>query len=1101
MSTNLDNKKVRDHLKKFDLKTLFIKELGWDHGGVDTEVTVDGRNFAVKAVAHKRGMVAYQYVAGSNEAFPDHPTRQKIEKAIAKTVREHLIVYAPPDKAALYWQWVKREPGRPDRSRLHIYHRGQSGEALIQRLEHLVISLDEEADTTLVDVVGRARAAFDVEKVTKRFYDRFKKEHDAFLGFIEGIQNLADREWYASLMLNRMMFIYFIQKRGFLDGDRDYLRNRLERMRQEQGKGNFLRFYRLFLLRLFHEGLGKPEADRAPELADLLGQVPYLNGGLFDVHDLERDNADIQIPDEAFENIFAFFDAYQWHLDDRPLRNDSEINPDVLGYIFEKYINQKQMGAYYTKEDITGYISRNTVIPFLFDQAKKECPIAFKPGGGVWHLLSDDPDRYFFDSVRHGITYDIHQNQNLAEKRDLLPDIAAGLDDVSKRGGWNKPAPADYALPTESWREHVARRQRYEEVRAKLAAGEVASINDLITYNLDIEKFAQDVIAGSEGPELIRAFWKAINKVSILDPTCGSGAFLFAALNILEPIYIACLESMRGFLDDLERSKRDHHPETMSDFRNVLERVADHASERYFILKSIIVGNLYGVDIMEEAVEICKLRLFLKLVAQLESYDQIEPLPDIDFNIRAGNTLVGFASLKEVKRALGADMLKKLALPDIEVRAEIADRAFCKFREMQIDHDMDAGTLADAKLDLRERLDGLRAELDRYLADEHGVKIDDEEDYERWRDSHQPFHWFVEFHGIMHDGGFDVIIGNPPYLETREVSYSTKFFTTTDSGAIHAMCIERSLALCKIDGCVSMIVPMALVSTQRMTALQNMLERDRDCWYSNFAWRPGKLFDTVNRALTIFVAVKPKDNNSTFSTAYLKWNSDSRSHLIPGLRYAGCPRNRRVFWAPKLGHRLEISILEKCKSVRTTMANFTGQSRDAVFYRTTGGLYWKVFTDFAPAFYVNGVAGSSSRETHFKLTDAQFVKPAVAVLSSDVFWWWYTITSNLRDLNPSDWKSFPVPDSVMNDPKICELGSQYIVDLQTNSTMLVRNQRSTGRTETQSFKVQKSKSIIDRIDKVLAMHYGFDDEETDFLVNYDIKFRVGLDEAGPKNDG
>ena len=120
MSTNLDNKKVRDHLEKFDLKTLFIEELGWDHGGVDTEVTVAGRNFAVKAVAHKRGMVAYQYVAESNEAFPDHPTRQKIEKAIAKTVREHLIVYAPPDKAALYWQWVKREPGRPDRSRLHI---------------------------------------------------------------------------------------------------------------------------------------------------------------------------------------------------------------------------------------------------------------------------------------------------------------------------------------------------------------------------------------------------------------------------------------------------------------------------------------------------------------------------------------------------------------------------------------------------------------------------------------------------------------------------------------------------------------------------------------------------------------------------------------------------------------------------------------------------------------------------------------------------------------------------------------------------------------------------------------------------------------------
>ena len=85
--------------------------------------------------------------------------------------------------------------------------------------------------------------------------------------------------------------------------------------------------------------------------------MPYLNGGLFDVHELERANPEIEIPDEAFERLFDFFDAYQWHLDDRPLRADNEVNPDVLGYIFEKYVNQKQMGAYYTKEDITDYIT------------------------------------------------------------------------------------------------------------------------------------------------------------------------------------------------------------------------------------------------------------------------------------------------------------------------------------------------------------------------------------------------------------------------------------------------------------------------------------------------------------------------------------------------------------------------------------------------------------------------------------------------------------------------------------------------------------------------------------------------------------------------
>ncbi len=703
----LDRNKVRTHLENFDLRTLFIEELGWDHGGADTVIDVGEQSFALDAVAHKRGMVAYEYVADSETMFPEYAIRRKIEKAVAKKVREHIIVYATHDRTEHSWQWVKREPGQPDHHRSESFRKEDTGERLIQKLENLVFTLDEEENLTIVDVSGRVRAAFDVEKVTKRFYDRFKKEHEDFLGFIDGIADLADREWYASLMLNRMMFIYFIQKRGFLDSDTDYLRNRLEMVRQKFGNGRYSRFYRLFLLRLFHDGLGQPEANRSPELTALLGRVPFLNGGLFDVHDLEQDNPDIQIPDEAFERIFDFFDAYTWHLDDRPLRNDNEINPDVLGYIFEKYINQKQMGAYYTKEDITGYISRNTVIPFLFDRAKKACSIAFKPDGGVWRLLQDDPDRYFYEAVRHGITYDIHKNEAVAEKRDLPPDVAAGLDDVSKRGGWNEPASPDFALPTETWREHVARRSHYNETYAKLASGEVTAVNDLITYNLDIEKFAQDVIAGTEGPELIRAFWKAITSVSILDPTCGSGAFLFAALNILEPIYTACLEAMRGLLDDLKRSKRKHRPEKMNDFRQILKQVESHPSERYFILKSIIINNLYGVDIMEEAVEICKLRLFLKLVAQLDSYEQIEPLPDIDFNIRAGNTLVGFTSLDDVRRAVRGDFFKEQSLPDIEERAELADRAFRLFQEMQTDQDMDARYVSSI---LRQRAQKIRVE-------------------------------------------------------------------------------------------------------------------------------------------------------------------------------------------------------------------------------------------------------------------------------------------------------------------------------------------------------------------------------------------------------
>jgi len=360
-------------LKEFDFRALFIEELGWDRHTSTLQVAVDAQTVTLSALANKRGMDAYLCAPSRDGHIPDYPTRRKIEMQTAKAVREHLIIYTDADKTTQVWQWVKREAGKPLASREHTFHRNQSGDALIQKLQAIVFSIAEEETLTLVDVTSRVRAGFDLERVTKRFYDRFKTEHDAFLKFIDGIPDEEMERWYVSVMLNRLMFIYFIQKKGFLDGDTNYLRNRLAESKK-RGKD---RFYRDFLCPLFFEGFAKKEQERSAGVNALLGQVPYLNGGIFQQHQIEELHGKaIQIPDAAFARLFDFFDQYQWHLDERPLRADNEINPDVLGYIFEKYINQKQMGAYYTKEDITGYISQNTVIPFLFDAAWKTSEVS-----------------------------------------------------------------------------------------------------------------------------------------------------------------------------------------------------------------------------------------------------------------------------------------------------------------------------------------------------------------------------------------------------------------------------------------------------------------------------------------------------------------------------------------------------------------------------------------------------------------------------------------------------------------------------------------------------------------------------------------------------
>ena len=92
--------------------------------------------------------------------------------------------------------------------------------------------------------------------------------------------------------------------------------------------------------------------------------------------------------------------------------------------------------------------------------------------------------------------------------------------------------------------------------------------------------------------------------------------------------------------------------------------------------------------------------------------------------------------------------------------------------------------------------------------------------------------------------------------------------------------------------------------------------------------------------------------------------------------------------------------------------------------------------------------------------------------------------------------SFPIPETLFSDTRVAYLSDRYLASIVENSNMLIRHQRQTGKTETQSFKIQASKSIIEDIDLVCAEHYGFTDEELDFIVNYDIKFRMGLSTGG-----
>ena len=959
--------------------------------------------------------------------------------------------------------------------------------------------MDEEENITLTDVTGRVRAAFDVERVTKRFYDHFKTEHARFLNFLEGIPDQEMERWYASVMLNRLMFIYFIQKKDFLNGDPDYLRTKLIESKME---GND-RYYTDFLCPLFFEGFAKPESERRREMRRLLGKVPYLNGGIFQQHQIEElhgvppcqggQGGSIQIPDATFEKLFNFFDQYQWHLDERPLQNDNEINPDVLGYIFEKYINQKEMGAYYTKEDITEYISKNTVIPSLFDAAQKWCKIAFEPvGGSVWQLLQADPDRYIYDAVKTGA------------ELDLPEDIAAGIDDVSKRGLWNTPAPDQYALPTEIWRETVARRSRYESVHTKLSNGEITDINALITHNLNIRQFAHDVIENCEGPELLRAFWKAITQVTILDPTCGSGAFLFAALNILEPLYEACLNRMEIFLDDLQHTPPRNAPQRTppacgggrggNDFRKTLEAIDQHPNRRYFILKSIIINNLYGVDIMEEAIEICKLRLFLKMVAQIDDVNQIEPLPDIDFNIQVGNTLVGYTTYDEVEQAITENRIDfDNTMQRIEEKAEDVEHLFEKFREQQTKLGGDV-TPADKQV-LQNKLKVLEDELNQFLTDQYEIDPNKKRAYQKWISSHKPFHWFTEFYKILKDGGFDVIIGNPPYVEYNKVKkdYTIRGYKTESCGNLYAFVMERSMILGKKYGRCGMIVPLSGHSTDRMKPLiTNFYSKAKLLYIMNISGdaHPSVLFPGVNFRLAIFLASTHSQNKGLHATKHSKWLTEEREGLFQLLEYVPVNRKSQNF-IPKLSTSTHGGIIEKLLKHKGSLALHRGKHK---IYYHNAPVHWIRAHSFVPYFHSERDGEKISTQLKpmtFERKDHALT--ATGVICSSLFYLWWITNSDCYHLNKREVGEFPIDLSNQDlASKVAPIAELLMTDIKEKSRRRVYVYKTSGRVEYDEFYLKESKSIIDEIDRVLAQHYGLTDEELDFIINYDIKYRMGL---------
>ena len=667
---------VRQQLQCFDFKNLFIEGMNWGNAaGRPVTMTLEGAQYQRRPLAQLSGVMVFEIVPLGAQAgqMPDAKTRKAIYKQIQPLAHENLLLFVDHEqleqRTQSLWYWVKRESkttavGRSterttkEQAREHLYLKGQPGDLFLSKLDGMVIELDElraDGSIPITEVTSRLASSLDVERVTKRFYNEFSTLRIDFINLIEGIDRESDRQWYGSVLLHRLMFIYFLQKKGFIRANTNYLDHKLA---ASQASGPD-RYYAEFLQALFFEGFAKPENDRSASAKALLGPINYLNGGLFLKHRLEHEYPAIRVPDRAFANLLALFGHYSWHLDDTPGADDNEINPDVLGYIFEKYINQKAFGAYYTRTEITQYLCERTIHAVILDK------------------LHEQSSRRF----------------------DSLGDALLKLD-----------------------------------------------------------------------ADLCRRLLRILEELAVLDPACGSGAFLVAAMKTLLDIYAAVYGRIK-ILNDTNLTAK----------LNTINK--QHRSLNYYMRKQIITQNLYGVDIMEEAVEIARLRLFLSLVASAQTVDELEPLPNIDFNLMAGNSLIGLLQVDEERfdarntttGPVQGDLFQNVRAAGYRQLLTEKNRLIRAYRG--------ASEVAKNHLDLqvlRQEIEAHKAQayatLNEILLNEfQRLKIQYEQaqpngkpqkrplriaDIERL----DPFHWGYEFDEVMEGrGGFDVVITNPPW--------------------------------------------------------------------------------------------------------------------------------------------------------------------------------------------------------------------------------------------------------------------------------------------------------------------------------------------------
>ncbi|RLC20304.1 MAG: hypothetical protein DRI57_05150 [Deltaproteobacteria bacterium] len=576
----------------------------------------------------------------------------------------------------------------------------------------------------------------------------------------------------------------------------------------------------------------------------------------------------------------------------------------------------------------------------------------------------------------------------------------------------------------------------------------------------------------------------ALDNAKILDPACGSGAFPMGILHKMV--------HMLGKVDPENARWKQKQMDKIAEISDITvrEKLLEDVEESFkgneldYGRKLYLIQNcVFGVDIQPIAVQIAKLRFFISLIAD-QKVDHakknlgILPLPNLETKFVAANTLIG------IERS-GQLMLQS---PEIDKKQdELAGARQKHF----------SARSPKTKAKYRESDENLRAELARLLKERGSFGEDVAEKLANWDPYNQNAsadffdpEWMF---GVK--DGFDVVIGNPPYGAKYSASNKKYFQKNYESAKsvkkqvkgssdTFSLFIDKGLSLGNGHSALTYIVPMSIVSSDSMTALHRMMFRMCETIsVSTYSNRPQKIFASADQRVAIIICQKNNvPTKKLFTTKVNKRYKDTTvEEVINNLNYVNSLSFVKYGRLPKVGLPIEINILNKLSDIPTTLIHCMDEKGLPVYYRTSGGRYYNIITNFSTG---------STKESNI-LVRKEYQNLVGAILSSSLYYWFYHIYSNNLDLKAYELTVFPIPMETFPEKHIeiiDKLYTDYLKDLQKNSKVKKANYATID--SYREYYARYSKHLIDKIDLAIQKSYGLSDKEVHFLINYDLEFRT-----------